>query len=1400
MPLNKNIHKVMVIGSGPIVIGQAAEFDYAGTQACKALKEQGLEVVLVNSNPATLMTDHSMADAIYIEPLIPETIQRIIEKEKPDSLLSTLGGQTGLTLSMELAKSGFLASHGVQLLGARPETIDKAEDRQMFKDTMLSIGEPCIPSKVVTTYEDAADFVHNEIGFPAIIRPAFTLGGTGGGIVHNDAELDEIAHNGLHRSPIHQILVEKCISGWKEVEFEVIRDASGNVITVCSMENFDPVGVHTGDSIVIAPAVTLADKEYQMLRSAALNIISALKIEGGCNCQFALNPETFEYAVIEVNPRVSRSSALASKATGYPIAKVAALIAIGYNLDEIPNFVTKKTAACFEPVLDYVVVKFPKFPFDKFVYAARKLGTQMKATGEVMAIGRTFEEALMKAVRGAEIGVTSLNLPVFEEESDEKIKERVSQCTDQRLFAVFQALKRKIMSVDEIHAVTMIDEWFLNKMMKLVSMEKTFLSVKDGKAELSADLYLEAKKNGYPDKVIEKMTGISIPGSTGIITEAEKAATLRAEGKLAHIPATYKMVDTCAGEFNAETPYFYGGFDAENEAASFLKDMEANKKRSSKGTIIVLGSGPIRIGQGIEFDYASVQCVWSLKKLGYEVAIINNNPETVSTDFDTADRLYFEPLTPEDVMSVINTEKPIGVVVAFGGQTAIKLTKFLDSQGIRILGTSADSIDLAEDRERFEELCEKLNINRPKGLTIFTEQEALEATAKLGYPVLLRPSYVLGGQNMIVAFNDDDVKEYMKIILAQGIENPVLIDQYMMGIELEVDGICDGEDVLIPGIMEHIERTGIHSGDSIAVYPSWNLNDVLREKIVRQSKDLAIKLGTKGLVNIQYLIYNNDLYIIEVNPRSSRTVPYISKVTGVPMVELATRAMLGEKIKDMGYGTGLYRIPPYFAVKVPVFSFEKLMDVDTHLGPEMKSTGEVLGIASTMEEALFKGLIGAGYNMKRSGGVLFSVRKTDRYELPELARKFYDMGFKLYATEGNAKTLQDFGMEVTVVNKIHENPNDNLLTLLDSGKIDYVISTSAKGRDPRADSVKMRRHAVERDIPCLTAIDTANALANCLASHYSAENVELININDLRTSKQTIKFTKMQSTGNDFIIIDTREQFINNPGGLAVRLCNRRSGIGADSLVLVGKTEKADASMKFFNLDGSEGKMAGNAIRAVAKYLYDNNINGIADKHDKNDTTVSISIKTASGIKMLTAYKLNGKVSSVMVDMGKPSFTAESLPTTLKEVPLNVPGLPEKAIVNEQLTVDGMNYDVTCVSVGNPHCVVFCGFVDKVDLQKIGPEFENNPVFPERTNTEFVRVVGPNELKMRTWERGNGETPACGTGACAAVIAAVLNGYCKMNENITVNVRGGKMIVKYTGDSVYLSGNTELLYEGDITI
>ena len=1070
MPLRKDIHKVMIIGSGPIIIGQAAEFDYAGNQACKALKQLGLEVCLVNSNPATLMTDHAMADEIYLEPLNVETIQRIIEKEKPDSLLSTLGGQTGLTLSMELAKSGFLQSHGVQLLGARPLTIDKAEDRQMFKDTMEAIGEPCIPSKVVTTYEDALDFVTNQIGYPAIIRPAFTLGGTGGGIAYNEKEFDEIAHNGLHRSPIHQILVEKCISGWKEVEYEVMRDSKGNVITVCSMENFDPVGVHTGDSIVIAPTVTLADKEYQMLRSAALNIISALEIEGGCNCQFALNPETFEYAVIEVNPRVSRSSALASKATGYPIAKVAALIAVGFTLDEIPNFVTKKTAACFEPVLDYVVVKMPKFPFEKFVYASRKLGTQMKATGEVMAIGQNFEEAILKAARGCELGVSDLNYKVFAAENDEKIRERVGQCTDQRIFAIYQAIKRGCMTIEEIHQVTKVDEWFLWKLQNIANAEKEMATI-EGSVKNQADRVDLASNLFYP-------------------------------------PRSFKMVDTCAGEFDAETPYFYSCTNGDNEAEQFINELHKGGRspktdaKNSKGTIVVLGSGPIRIGQGIEFDYSSVQCIWALKKLGYEVAIINNNPETVSTDFDTADRLYFEPLTPVDVMNVLAVEKPLGVVVAFGGGTAIKLANYLDKQGIKILGTSADAIDLAEDRERFDELCERLEVNRPKGLTVLTEVEALEAAAKLGYPVLMRPSYVLGGQNMIIARSSADIKEYMKIILAQKIENPILIDKYMEGIELEIDCICDGEDVLIPGIMQHVERTGIHSGDSIAVYPAWSFTPEMEAEVVKKSTAMALALGTKGLTNIQWLFYNGQLNIIEANPRSSRTVPYLSKVTGVPMVELATRAMLGEKVRDMGFGTGLFKERNYYAVKVPVFSFEKLMDVDTHLGPEMKSTGEVLGIAPTVEEAIYKGMLAAGWKMihpseKKAASILFSVRQSDLPELPALAKKFYDMGFKLYATSGNASTIERSGMKVTYVNKVHENYNDNVMTLLESGKIDYVLSTSAKGRDPVAESVKLRRLAVEHDIDCFTSMDTANAMADCLASKFNVNNLCLVDINHM---------------------------------------------------------------------------------------------------------------------------------------------------------------------------------------------------------------------------------------------------------------------------------------------------------------
>ncbi|GMO41453.1 MAG: hypothetical protein Pg6C_02340 [Treponemataceae bacterium] len=843
--------------------------------------------------------------------------------------------------------------------------------------------------------------------------------------------------------------------------------------------------------------------------------------------------------------------------------------------------------------------------------------------------------------------------------------------------------------------------------------------------------------------------------------------------------------------------------------------------------ILVLGSGPIRIGQGIEFDYASVQCVWALKKLGYEVAIVNNNPETVSTDFDTADRLYFEPLTGEDVMSIINTERPLGVVVAFGGQTAIKLTKFLHNRGIKILGTSADSIDMAEDRERFDALLERLNIKRPQGFSVLTLDGALEAAGRLSYPVLLRPSYVLGGQNMIIAFNDDDVREYMGIILAQRIENPVLIDKYLMGAELEVDAICDGEDILIPGIMEHIERTGIHSGDSIAVYPAWNVNDIMTEKIVNQSRRLALALGTQGLVNIQYLIYNNDLYIIEVNPRSSRTIPYISKVTGIPMVELATRAMLGEKLRDMGYGTGLYPAPPYFAVKVPVFSFEKLIDVDTHLGPEMKSTGEVLGIGRTMDEALYKGLVAAGYRMTRpgggdakadSGGAVFSVRKADQFEIADTARGFYELGFKLYATEGTASVIRDFGMDVQTVNKIHENPDDNILTLLDTGKIDYVISTSARGRIPTNDSVKLRRKAVERDIPCLTSIDTANAIVRSLTSRYTPSSLELVDCNNLKRDKQRLKFSKMQSTGNDFIIFDAAAQEIVNPEGLAVRLCNRRTGIGADSLVLItppspafaGSASPPDVGMRFFNQDGSEGMMAGNAIRCVAKYVYDNNIRGIADRHDPRGNTAEMSVETASGVKKLLLYKQNGTVSSVRVDMGKPDFLPEEIPAVLPlsrvsdEALGNAGGamanLPREAVVNAPVAIGGFEYRVTSLAVGNPHCVVFSDFVDKVDVAAVGPKFENHAAFPDRVNTEFVRVAGRNRIKMRVWERGNGETPACGTGACAAAIASVLNGYCPANEDITVKVRGGDLIVNFTGETVYLTGQTELVYQGEIEV
>ncbi len=1291
------------------------------------------------------MTDNAIADSIYIEPLSVDVLKRIILKEKPDGLLSTLGGQSGLTLSMQLAREGFLEEAGVELLGASLETIDKAEDRLQFKQTMESIGQPCIPSEVVNEVEDALRFA-GEIGYPVIVRPAFTMGGSGGGMAKNEEELREIARTGLEASPIRQILVERSVAGWKEIEFEVMRDSMGNVIAICSMENIDPVGVHTGDSIVVAPALTLADKEYQMLRSAALKIISTLKVNGGCNVQFALNPESFEYAVIEVNPRVSRSSALASKATGYPIAKVAAQIAVGFTLDEIQNQVTGKTCAFFEPTIDYVVVKFPKWPFDKFVYAKRILGTQMKATGEVMAIANSFEAALLKAVRGAEISLDTLNLPLLKELTDEEVLWRLDPATDERLFALYEAILRGY-SIEELHRRTMVDEWFLAKLQNLAAMEKRLQT-----ETLDSELYLQAKKMGYTDAAIERFSGQKPP---------------------MQLHASYKMVDTCAAEFDATTPYFYASFDEENEAAEFIAARNSGKPR-----VVVFGSGPIRIGQGIEFDYACVHCVWTLKDLGYEVIMVNNNPETVSTDFDTADRLYFEPLTPEDVSHVLATEKPMGVVVAFGGQTAIKLTKYLRGAGVPILGTSADSIDAAEDRERFDEILNRLSIRRPKGMTVFTKAEAFEAAHSLGYPVLLRPSYVLGGQNMIIAFTDEDVDQYMDIILSHEIENPILIDKYMMGLEAEVDAICDGRDVLIPGIMAHVERAGIHSGDSIAAYPA-RLNGRVTERLIECTRTLALALETKGLINIQYVVYNNEVFVIEANPRASRTIPYISKVTGVPVVELATRAMLGESLRDMGYGVGLYRNSIYSAYKVPVFSFEKLTDVDTQLGPEMKSTGEVLGIGRTPEEAMYKGLVAAGYKMRHSGGVLLTVRDTDKPEIADVARGFAELGFRIYASEGTARTLEGAGLDVTTVRKMHEG-SDDILDLLDNGKVQYVVSTSSRGRLPQRDSVKLRRKAVERSIACLTSIDTANALIEAIRSGYTLKNIELIDINKLKKKKDKLRFVKMRASGNDYIYFDCFDQEIESPEALSVWLSSRRRSIGGDGIVLMFPSDKADAKMRMFNADGSEGEVSGNALRCIAKYLYESG----------RVVKTQMDLETAGGVKHVELFVQDGEVYSVCVSMGFPRFEPEAVPVNLKG----------REVIDRDVTIEGHPYTISCVSMGNPHCVIFVPDVEAVELEKVGPMIENCELFPRRANVSFAHVRDPYNIHMRVWERGIGETMACGTGACAVVAAAIKKGLCPFGEEITVHLRGGDLVLCWSESGITKTGDAMKDFEGVVEV
>ena len=1066
MPKNPNVKRVMVIGSGPIVIGQAAEFDYAGTQACRSLKEEGVEVILVNSNPATIMTDKDIADKVYIEPLNVKVLEQIIEKEKPDSILPTLGGQAGLNLGMELAESGFLEENGVKLIGTTAETIFRAEDRQAFKDTMEKIGEPVAASLVVHDVQAGIDFT-NKIGYPVVLRPAYTLGGSGGGIAYNEEELIEILSNGLRLSRVGEVLVERCIAGWKEIEYEVMRDSVGNCITVCNMENIDPVGVHTGDSIVVAPSQTLGDKEYQMLRTSALNIITELGITGGCNVQYALNPDSFEYCVIEVNPRVSRSSALASKATGYPIAKVAAKIALGYTLDEIPNAITGKTYASFEPMLDYCVVKIPRLPFDKFISAKRTLTTQMKATGEVMSICNNFEGALMKAIRSLEQHVDSLMSYDFSHLSKDELIEELHIVDDMRIWRIAEAIRQGI-SYDEIHEITKIDVWFIDKLAILVEMEQALQA-----KELDEDLLREAKRLEFPDYLVAKLAGK---------TEEE----VKALRKQYDITAAYKMVDTCAAEFAATTPYYYSVYGGENEA------VETNDRKK----VLVLGSGPIRIGQGIEFDFCSVHCTWAFKKEGYETIIINNNPETVSTDFDIADKLYFEPLTPEDVENIVNIEHPDGAVVQFGGQTAIKLTEALLKMGVPILGTSAENVDAAEDRELFDEILEQCEIPRPKGHTVFTAEEAKKAANELGYPVLVRPSYVLGGQGMQIAISDEDVDEFIGIINRIAQEHPILVDKYLQGKEIEVDAVCDGTDILIPGIMEHIERAGVHSGDSISVYPAQSISQHAKDTIVEYTKRLARSLHVIGMINIQFIVCGEDVYVIEVNPRSSRTVPYISKVTGIPIVPLATKVILGHTIRELGYEPGLQREADYIAIKMPVFSFEKIRGADISLGPEMKSTGECLGIAKTFNEALYKAFLGAGVELPKYKNMIITVKDADKGEAIEVGRRFEKLGYTIYATRSTAAALNEAGVKARKVNKISQE-SPTVMDLILGHKIDLVIDTPTQGRDKTRDGFLIRRTAIETGIYCITAMDTANALVTSMEHMNDCKELTLVDIAQL---------------------------------------------------------------------------------------------------------------------------------------------------------------------------------------------------------------------------------------------------------------------------------------------------------------